>query len=93
MENGLLGGDLQLGTRIVNKEIDILIFFWDPLEAQPHDPDVRALLRIAVMWNLSVACNAATADYLLTSPLFDSDYHPEAPDYAAYHNRILGDAK
>jgi methylglyoxal synthase len=58
-----------------------VLFFWDPLEPQPHDPDVRALLRIAVVWNIPIACNRATADYLISSPLLNSDYHPAVPDY------------
>jgi methylglyoxal synthase len=80
-KSGPLGGDQQLGAKITEGDLDLVLFFWDPLEPQPHDPDVRALLRIAVVWNIPIACNRATADYLISSPLLDSDYQPLKPEY------------
>ena len=82
MLSGPLGGDQQIGAMI-----DILIFFWDPMQAQPHDSDVKALLRLGVAWNILLACDRATADFILTSPLMKTEYETNIPDYSGYLNR------
>lgn len=81
--SGPLGGDLEIGARIAALKIDMMIFFWDPLEAQPHDVDVKALLRVAVLYNVPTATNRATADFLISSHLFDETYERELLDYGA----------
>ena len=87
--SGPLGGDLQVGAKIAEGKLDVLIFFWDPMEAQPHDPDVKALLRVAVTYNIPVACDRATADFLLTSPLMHEGYESILPDYTLYLKRKI----
>jgi methylglyoxal synthase len=89
-QSGPLGGDQQIGAKIVEGQINFLIFFWDPLEPQPHDPDVKALLRMAVVWNIPIACNRASADFMISSPLMDSKYDRLVPDYETYRARNLG---
>ena len=85
--SGPLGGDQQIGAMIAEGKLDVLIFFWDPMEAQPHDSDVKALLRVGVTWNILLACDRATADFILTSPLMLEEYETIVPNYDNYLNR------
>jgi len=88
LQSGPLGGDQQLGALITDGVIDVMIFFWDPLQPQPHDPDVKALLRIAVVWNIPVACNRTSADFIISSPLMTDAYERAQPDHEAHLNRM-----
>jgi len=89
LQSGPLGGDQQIGALIAEGNIDILIFFWDPLEPLPHDQDIKALLRLAVVWNIPVACNRATADFIFASPLLSNDYKRKMPDFYEYNTRKI----
>lgn len=89
LQSGPLGGDQQIGALITEGRVDMLIFFWDPLEPLPHDPDIKALLRLAVLWNIPMACNRTTADFLFSSPLLTSDYQRKMPNFDSYLNRKI----
>ena len=91
--SGPLGGDQQIGAAIATGRLDLLVFFWDPLQPQPHDPDVKALLRLAVLHNIPTASNRATADFLISSPLMDSGYARKIPDFGSLHEERQADEK
>jgi methylglyoxal synthase len=87
--SGPLGGDQQIGAMVAEGKIDMMIFFWDPMQAQPHDPDIKALLRLGVVWNIPFACDRATADFILSSPLMNEMYMPKIEDFTLHNNRKL----
>lgn len=89
LKSGPLGGDQQLGAIIAEGRVDMLVFLWDPMLPQPHDVDIKALLRLSVLYNVPTACNRSTADFLISSELFDSEYLPEQPDHSQYLTRVL----
>jgi methylglyoxal synthase len=89
LKSGPLGGDQQIGAMIAEGKIDIMIFFWDPMEPQPHDVDIKALLRIAVLYNITTACNRATADFVISSHLLNENYQPVIKDYSSYIQRSV----
>jgi methylglyoxal synthase len=89
LQSGPLGGDQQIGAMIVGGEIDFMIFFWDPLEPMSHDTDIKALLRMAAVWNIPIACNRSTADFMISSPLMDEDYERIVVNYSDYQNRKI----
>lgn len=90
LKSGPLGGDQQLGALIAEGRVDAVVFFWDPMSPQPHDVDVKALLRIAVLYDVPMACNRSSADFLISSPLMGREYHPTPLDLSAYVNRKIG---
>jgi methylglyoxal synthase len=89
LKSGPFGGDQQLGALISQGKVDVVIFFWDPMQPEPHDVDVKALLRIAVLYNVPTACNRSTADFIISSPLMKAPYTPQVRDYTTYAEREL----